>query len=284
MSKKTNLVQGATGTKRYYWTTKRKVDLGTQWVSHSFLVIPECPAPLLGRDLLSKVNAQNHFDSGGISVTDGLGQPIHVLSLALRDEYRLYSPKPPAAMDLAMLQWIQKYPLAWAETAGVRLAKQRPPIIVELKAHATPVKIKQYPMSQEAQQGIMLHIQCLLKVGIFKKCQSPWNTPLLPVKKPRGTDFRPIQDLREVNKRVSDIHPTVPNPYILLSSLPPDYIWYTILDLKDAFFSLPLAPQSREIFTFEWTDEDSQTVGQLTWTRLPQGFKNSPTLFSEALG
>ena len=56
MSKKTSLVQGATRTKRYYWTTKRKVDLGCQRVSHSFLVILECLAPLLGRDLLSKVS------------------------------------------------------------------------------------------------------------------------------------------------------------------------------------------------------------------------------------
>ena len=161
------------------------MDLGAQRVSHSFLVIPECPAPLLGRDLLAKVNAQIHFDSGGISVTDGLGQPIHVLSLALRDEYRLYSPKPPAAVDPAMQQWIQKYPLAWAEIAGVGLAKQRPPIVVKLKANATPVRVKQYPMSQEAQQGNMPHIQHLLKAGILKKCRSPWNTPLLPVKKPR---------------------------------------------------------------------------------------------------
>ena len=43
-------------------------------------------------------------------------------------------------------------------------------------------------------------------------------------------------------------------------------------------------PQSQEIFAFEWAYEDGQTVGQLTWTRLPQGFKNSPTLFNEALG
>ena len=100
--------------------------------------------------------------------------------------------------------------------AGVGLAKQRPPIIVELKA----MKIKQYPMSQEARQGITPHKQRLLKVGILKKCWCPWNTPLLPVKKPGRTDFRPIQDLREVNKWVSDIHPTVPNPYTLLSSLP----------------------------------------------------------------
>ena len=93
------------------------------------------------------------------------------------------------------------------------------------------------------------------------------------MKKPGGTDFRPVQDLRDVNKRVSDIHPTVPNPYTLLSSLPPDYIWYTILDLKDTFFSLPLAPQSQEIFAFEWTDEDSQTVGQLTWLAFHRDLK-----------
>ena len=56
------------------------------------------------------------------------------------------------------------------------------------------------------------------------------------------------------------------------------------LGLKNAFFSLPLAPQSQEIFAFEWTDEDSQTVGQLTWTCLLLGFKNSPMLFNEAVG
>ena len=82
---------------------------------------------------------------------------------------------------------------------------------------------------------------------------------------------------------MSDIHPTVPNPYTLLSSLLPEYTWYTVLNLKDAFFSLPLAAQSQEIFAFEWTEGEGQPVVQLTWSRLSQGFKNSPTLFNEAL-
>ena len=82
---------------------------------------------------------------------------------------------------------------------------------------------------------------------------------------------------------MSDIHPTVPNPYTLLSSLLPEYTWYTVLDLKDAFFSLPLVAQSQEIFAFEWTEGKGQLVVQLTWACLPQGFKNSPTLFNEAL-
>lgn len=55
------------------------------------------------------------------------------------------------AIDPNVQPWVQKYPMAWAETAGVGLAKQRPPIIVELKADATPVRVKQYPLSLEAQ-------------------------------------------------------------------------------------------------------------------------------------
>lgn len=73
------------------------------------------------------------------------------------------------------------------------------------------------------------------------------------------------------------------NPYNLLSTLPPTHVWYSVLDLKDAFFYLRLSPQSQPLFAFEWKDPDSGVSGQLTWTRLPQGFKNSPTLFDEAL-
>jgi hypothetical protein len=94
-----------------------------------------------------------------------------------------------------------------------------------------------------------------------------------------------MQDLREVNKRVQDIHPTVPNPYNLLSSLPPspNRRRYRVLDLKDAFFCLKLHPISQVMFAFGWRDPDSGQAGQLTWTRLPLGFKNSLTLFDEAL-
>ena len=54
------------------------------------------------------------------------------------------------AVDPNVQPWVQKYPLAWAETAEVGLAKQRPPIIVELKADAIPIWVKQYPLSLEA--------------------------------------------------------------------------------------------------------------------------------------
>lgn len=280
VSQKTSWVIGATGNEQYSWTTTRTVDLGTGRVTHSFLVIPECPAPLLGRDLLTKMGAQITFTPRGPTLTQH-GEPITLLTLQLEDEHRLFEDS--VQEDEGIAEWLQQYPEAWAETAGMGLAAERPPVIVELKSTATPIAVRQYPMAKEAWKGIKVHIQRLLRLGVLVKCHSPWNTPLLPVKKPGTNDYRPVQDLREVNKRVQDIHPTVPNPYNLLSSIPPSHVWYSVLDLKDAFFCLRLHPASQNIFAFEWRDPDSGMTGQLTWTRLPQGFKNSPTIFDEAL-
>ena len=78
------------------------------------------------------------------------------------------------------------------------------------------------------------------------------------------------------------LHPTVPNPYTLLSLFLPRTKVYTCLDLKDAFFCVCLAPASQPIFAFEWEDPVGGTKQQLTWTP-PQGFKNFPTIFGKAL-
>ena len=80
-------MQGATGTKQYSWTTRRTVDLGMGRVSHSFMVIPECPYPLLGRDLLTKMGAQICFHPEGAKILNKEGHPIQVLVLSLEDKY-----------------------------------------------------------------------------------------------------------------------------------------------------------------------------------------------------
>jgi hypothetical protein len=86
-----------------------------------------------------------------------------------------------------------------------------------------------------------------------------------------------------INAVVTPIHPVVPNPYILLSLIPSTTTHFTVLDLKYAFFTIPVHPQSQDLFAFTWTDQDSHTSQQLTWTVLPQGFRDSPHLFGQAL-
>lgn len=82
--------------------------------------------------------------------------------------------------------------------------------------------------------------------------------------------------------RKKPVCPTVANPlHTLLSMLLPERV-YAVLDLRDAFFSIPLSKLSQPIFTFECADPELRISGQLTWTGLPQGFSSSPTIFEEA--
>ncbi|RMC21442.1 hypothetical protein DUI87_02308 [Hirundo rustica rustica] len=118
--------------------------------------------------------------------------------------------------------------------------------------------------------------------GLLKECLSEFNTPILPVRKHDGS-YRIVQDLRAVNKITEDLYPVVANPYTLLTCLTPELTWFTVLDLKDAFFCLPIHEDSQKIFAFEWENPKSRRKSQLTWSVLPQGFKNSPTLFGEQL-
>jgi len=104
------------------------------------------------------------------------------MTLNIEDEHRLHETSKEPDVSLGST-WLSDFPQAWAETGGMGLAVRQAPLIIPLKATSTPVSIKQYPMSQEARLGIKPHIQRLLDQGILVPCQSPWNTPLLPVKK-----------------------------------------------------------------------------------------------------
>ena len=82
------------------------------------------------------------------------------------------------------------------------LAAHLPPVYVEIKSGADPVKVCQYPTSPEVKKGITLHIRLLLVLGVLRPVQLTWNTPLLPAKKPHTNDYKSAHDLKEVNKRV----------------------------------------------------------------------------------
>ncbi|GCB75917.1 hypothetical protein scyTo_0019071 [Scyliorhinus torazame] len=110
---------------------------------------------------------------------------------------------------------------------------------------------------------------------------SPYNTPILPVKKSDGT-YRLVQDLRAINRIVQVRHPVVPNPYTILSKVPNEHKFFSVIDLKDAFWACPLAPNSRDLFAFEWEDPKTGRK-QYRWMVLPQGYTESPNLFGQAL-
>jgi hypothetical protein len=96
-------------------------------------------------------------------------------------------------------------------------------------------------------------------------------------------DYHQLQDFRAANQAAVTLHLVVPNPYILLALIPAEATCFSCLDLKDAFFCIQLAPVSQPIFAFQWEDPWSGGQQQLTCTHLPQGLKNSSTIFGTGL-
>ena len=154
---------------------------------------------------------------------------------------------------------------------------------MSLKPEAKPVRQKQYPVRWEAQKGLEGLITKFLGYELLVECESEYNTPILPVRKSGGKEDRLVQDLRAINQIVHDIHPVVTNPYTLLTSLKEEHKRFTVLDLKDASFCIPLDIKSQSIFAFEWESPATGRKMRLTWTVLPQGFKNSPMIFGNQL-
>jgi hypothetical protein len=153
---------------------------------------------------------------------------------------------------------------------------------ITLKDSSTPIIIPQYPLGRERLMGLKLIIDQLKISHLLNPVNSPYNMPILSVKKPNGS-FRLVQDLKKINIAVNLIHLVVPNPYTLLSKIPLQTSFFSVLDLKDAFFTIPLHPNSKPLLAFTWTDPITHHTQQLTWTVLSQGFRDSPYLFGQVL-
>ena len=88
--------------------------------------------------------------------------------------------------------------------------------------------------------------------------------------------FRVILNLREFNKQLNKIHfkmESLQNAIDLMT----EGCFFASLDLKDAYFSVNIHPQSRKFFRFKFQGILYQFRG------LPQGFKDSPRIFTKII-
>uniref|UniRef100_A0AAZ3S090 ribonuclease H n=1 Tax=Oncorhynchus tshawytscha TaxID=74940 RepID=A0AAZ3S090_ONCTS len=150
------------------------------------------------------------------------------------------------------------------------------PMVVTPKDTRRPSRA-QYPLSKEAIAGITpVHASLLANGAVIPYPESPCNTPILPVRKPSG-DWRFVQDLRPVNDAVFARAPVVPNVTTLLGAVPPTAEWFSVIDLTNAFFSIPVAPESQFWFAFTFLGK------RFTWTVAPMGYVESAAISSAAL-
>lgn len=168
-SKETAYVIGAKGEpfevpvlKDVIFETSNKVGIG------SLLLVPEAEYNLLGRDLIIELGINIQVVNREIQ--------IRLCPLRVEDEKK---------MD----------PGVWytPETVG-RL--QITPFMITIVDPKLPTRVKQYPIPREGRLGLKVEIDRLLEKGLLEPCMSPFNTPILPVKKSDGS-YRLVHDLRK---------------------------------------------------------------------------------------
>ena len=67
-------------------------------------------------------------------------------------------------------------------------------VVVKLKDRYLFPHKKQYPLKPESKGGLKPIIENLNEQGLLISCTSPWNTPILSIKKSNGK-WRVVQDL-----------------------------------------------------------------------------------------
>ena len=74
-------------------------------------------------------------------------------------------------------------PRVWADGKSVGQAQNAIPVVVKLKdPHLFPHK-KQYPLKSEVKEGLKPIIKNLNEQRLLILCNSPFNTPILDIKK-----------------------------------------------------------------------------------------------------
>jgi hypothetical protein len=138
--------------------------------------------------------------------------------------------------------WTDGYTMGQAQTAVL--------VLIHLKDPSWFPHQKQCPLKPEVNEGLIPIIKDLKRQGLLTECSSPYHTPNLGVRK-GPNKWRLVQDLCLINEAVVPLHPAVPNPYMLIAQIPTGTAYYSVLEVKDAFFCIPLHPKSQSIFAFE---------------------------------
>jgi hypothetical protein len=186
--------------------------------------MPQSLIPLLGQDIFHKLGAALHIP------------PLNSTTIFLLQQIPAAPPllKPPDFLsplipEFQIDSWV-------SDTQHPQVAHHHKPLLITLKDPTIFDTIPQYPLHPSTLPGLKSIISQLLQAQLLILICSPHNTPIVGVKKP-NSDYRLVQDLRNINEAVLPTYPMVPNPYTLLSTIPATIQFFTVLDLKDALLS-----------------------------------------------
>lgn len=145
---------------------------------------------------------------------------------------------------------------------------------IQIKSETKPFFKKQFRLKPQDAQALHQQIIELEKSGMVENCTSPssYQTPVFGVVKKGTSTPRLVQDLRALNDSViiktvnlNPINTTLENIALQRAR------YFTVVDLKNAFWSIQLSPESRPYTSFV----DPLTYERKQWCVTPMGYVNS---------
>lgn len=138
-----------------------------------------------------------------------------------------------------------------------------------IKTNSPPLKQRHYPLSPPLQKQVNEELTKMLKDGVIEPSNSPWASPILLIKKSHG-NYRFVVDFRQLNKVTEkDAYP-LPFVSATLDKLR-DSHYLTTLDIKSAYWQIPLAEESKPMTAFVVPNR-----GLFQFRRMPMGLHTAP--------
>ena len=158
-----------------------------------------------------------------------------------------------------------------------------PDLSIKIKLNdESPFFVRPYPVSEKEKEVIDKEMAKLVKMGILTYGKSSYVSPILLLKKKNNPDnpYRLVSDFRKLNSKIVPLHYCTP---LLRDALQiignSDAKIFSTIDIKNAFYSLRVHPESQKFLTIA----PYQSARTLKYLRLPQGLSISPTEWNDKI-
>ncbi|GBN77551.1 Retrovirus-related Pol polyprotein from transposon opus [Araneus ventricosus] len=149
------------------------------------------------------------------------------------------------------------------------------PYHIEIKSEIKPVINAPRRVPQSLHKELEKTLNELVQLGIVSPVNKPteWVNSLVIVEKPNGK-LRICLDPRNLNKAIKREHYVIPSVDEIMSRLEGKQC-FSVLDLKEGFWQVPLDKDSAELCTF------NSPFGRYKFNRLPFGICSAPEVFQK---
>lgn len=148
---------------------------------------------------------------------------------------------------------------------------------IKLRDNTEPIKQRHYPLSPTMQKFVNEELEEMLHNDIIEPSNSPWSSPVVMVKKKNSDKYRFCVDYRALNKvSEPDAYP-IPFVSATLDKLR-DARYLTTLDIKSAYWQIPMAKDSRPLTAFVVPSR-----GLFQFKRMPFGLHSAPATWQRLI-